>query len=731
MPDVGDDTTSRFLLGPEVNFEQPSMANIGNIKTSILFPNFPSIDISEKVGNRILFKDTTLTNKPYLISADISGAKIGRDIGPMDLSYLIDTLSSRPQIRTFYLNIKDQGKTNDSSFILLAEEYTGFDGSKGTAKIYLSDIQGNIITNFYLPQNLNPPFKGFENHFWTIATGNVDGNSNNSWLPYYPNNIGNELIITHSSPKLSVAGNKLMVLRYNSLNKIPKTTPPDSYLLPFDTIATQRMNGWIAAINDLDGDPNQKDEIIIVDGSNLKILRMNDYFSNDFRSGKPFSTIFSYTFPKETISDVAVADIEGDGLNDLIVTTFNKIYLIGTINYNTIEVIDPKIQSDPPKEYCPGEIIEIKWKNIFRNFGEVSIGFQEYKNMQPINNLIMIAENIDNSSDFNNFSYIIDEKVIGKEGKFIVFRNDHPSIINDSTSLLRFSKPFITLNNIGTKPLISGQTLVLTGTHKCLDSAKIEYSIDGVSWFELQRLMLKSDGLYQNSITIPCLNIFDCYGNKKSNNIYIRIKANSYKFTLISDTIKSIILPTQFPIRLEQNNTICCDFKFTWDKSLISFPCDSLTILVSDDYGANFKKIAKIDLLDEQYVWQARTDFPDDLIFRFCCENSCMQKDTTILNSKPKFITLVAPNPFKPPAEELEIVYILNKESYVSIKIYDQNNRLVAEPVKNAFRSLNIAYCEKWNGENHNGSLVANGLYYISLELSDGTREIHPVFIGK
>ncbi len=510
MPDVGDDTTTRFLLGPEVNFESPSMANIANIKTSLLFPNFPSEDIIEKVGNKILLNDSTSTNKPYIISADISGAKIGRDIGPKDISYLLDTSSSRPQIRTYFLNIKDQANYADSSFILLAEEYTGLDGSVGVPKIYLCDSRGNIITNSYKPQNTNPPYVGFKNHYWSVATGNVDGKSNNSWLPYYPNNPGNELIVTHSSQKLSVAGNKLMVLRYNSQNKIPKTTPPDSYLLPFDTIATQKINGWVAVVNDLDGAPDNKDEIVIVDGSNLKILRMNDYFSNDFRSGKPFSILFSHTFPNETISDVAIADLEGDGLNDLIVTTFNKIYLIGSINFNTIELIDPKIQSDPPKEYCPGETIQIKWKNIFRNYGNVSIGFQEYKNKQPINDLIRIAENISNSDDFKTFNYTIDEKVIGKEGKFIVFRTDHPAIINDSSALLKFSQPYVNLNNLDGKPLISGQSLMLNGTHKCLDSAKIEYSIDNVNWIELQSLSFESDGLFQNVITIPCLNIFDC-----------------------------------------------------------------------------------------------------------------------------------------------------------------------------------------------------------------------------
>lgn len=731
MPDVGDDTTTRFLLGPEVNFFQPSMTNISNLKTSVLLPNFPSTENKEKIGNKILINDSTSANKPYIISADISGLKIGRDIGPEDISFLMDSLSFRPQIRTHFLNIKDQSKNNDSSFILLLEEYTGLDSSSGIPKIYLCDRQGNIITNSFLPQNYNPPIIGFKNHYWSIATGNVDGDINNSWLPYYPNNLGNELIVTHSSSKLSVAGNKLMVLRYNSQNKIPKTTPPDSYLLPFDTIATQKINGWVAVVNDIDGAPDQKDEIIIVDGSTMKILRMNDYFSNDFRSGRPFSTIFSINFPNETISDVAIADIEGDGLNDLVLTTFNQIYVIGSINYNTIELTEPKQESDPPQEYCPGETIQIKWKNVLRNYGEVGIGFQVYKDKQSTNEMIIIEENITNTGDNNYYDYIVDEKVTGKEGKFVIFRTDHPTVINDSSALISFARPSISLNNFGGQPFISGQSVVLTGTHKCIDSAKIEYSIDGTIWFELQNLSLQADGMFQQPAVIPCLDIFDCYGNNETNNFYFRITARSYNLTIFSEIIKSRILPAQFQVRMEQNNSACCDFKFLWNRNEISFPCDSIVILVSDDYGASFRNITKVNLNAEEYIWQARADYPDDLIFRFCCQNSCLQKDTTILNSKPKFITLVAPNPFKPPSEELEIVYILKSDGNVSIKIYDQNNRLVAEPVKSEFRLSNIAYCDRWNGLNNNGTLVANGLYYISLELLDGTREIHPVFIGK
>ena len=81
--------------------------------------------------------------------------------------------------------------------------------------------------------------------------------------------------------------------------------------------------------------------------------------------------------------------------------------------------------------------------------------------------------------------------------------------------------------------------------------------------------------------------------------------------------------------------------------------------------------------------------------------------------------------------EQLEIVYKVPEETDVTIRIYDENNRLVSEPVRNAGRSPGLAYTDHWDGRNRIGAYSGNGLYYISLIFSNGNREIYPVFVRK
>ena len=95
-----------------------------------------------------------------------------------------------------------------------------------------------------------------------------------------------------------------------------------------------------------------------------------------------------------------------------------------------------------------------------------------------------------------------------------------------------------------------------------------------------------------------------------------------------------------------------------------------------------------------------------------------------------KYIKMVSPNPFAPPSEIAEVIYSVPEETNVTVRIYDQANRLVAEPVSNERRLPNIAYCDKWDGTTQRG-IAVNGVYYFSIELANGTREVYRVFVKK
>jgi flagellar hook assembly protein FlgD len=77
----------------------------------------------------------------------------------------------------------------------------------------------------------------------------------------------------------------------------------------------------------------------------------------------------------------------------------------------------------------------------------------------------------------------------------------------------------------------------------------------------------------------------------------------------------------------------------------------------------------------------------------------------------------------------MEVTYRVPKETNVTVRIYDQANRLVAELAKNLSRIPDVAYCEKWDGRIWDGSTAANGMYFLVIELSIGKKEVYPVYI--
>jgi hypothetical protein len=116
------------------------------------------------------------------------------------------------------------------------------------------------------------------------------------------------------------------------------------------------------------------------------------------------------------------------------------------------------------------------------------------------------------------------------------------------------------------------------------------------------------------------------------------------------------------------------------------------------------------------------------VILRFCGGDHCFQCDTMIWNYHPKYIKTVAPNPLKIPYEA-DIVYQVDEDVSVTMRIIDQSNRYVKTIIENERRRGGAAYCEKWNGRLDDQTPVSNGMYYIMIELSNGVQEIYPIYI--
>ena len=88
--------------------------------------------------------------------------------------------------------------------------------------------------------------------------------------------------------------------------------------------------------------------------------------------------------------------------------------------------------------------------------------------------------------------------------------------------------------------------------------------------------------------------------------------------------------------------------------------------------------------------------------------NSIQEK---LASTENKYLNLkIYPNPF---TESTTIKYLIPENSFVSIKVYDRHGGFVSTLV--AKTQNKGEYEINWNGKNHQGKPVKEGIYYISL----------------
>ncbi len=736
LPDIADMRDYRAIIGPEVNNGQPSVFDAGAGDCSILLPNFPTTaDIDSNFESLAI--TSYLNGDPLDTFADwanLVGLRSNSStIAPLfsPIPFIPQNNETRPLIRPYYVDITDSW-SGQRGFILVAEEYSGVEGSDGISKLHLYSPDGTQLTDINLFNN--PPFIGNSNHYWSVAIGNVDGISDNSWGESYPNNTGNELIITQTSRDFIYPGSRLYVMRYYTGPEVIKPTPAGDFLYQLDTICSHRINGWVAAVNDLDGASDEKDEIVLVDGGKIMVVRLKDYSNEKFRSGQPFDTLFSHNFFGQTISHISVSDLEGDGKNDIVVTTYDSTYIIGSIISKSLAVISPKSSEYFMREYCAGDSLTIKWLNIIYSNNKVNIRFQPYLNGIPlIGQDTLLYTNIPNNLDTVSYSILIDEFLIGKTGKFVIEGAQTSTKLFDTTTVLMFRPPLVSFDGFTNSVFSAGSEIKISGITSCADSVALELYIDSVTYQRIAIDTVNYDLTYNLTGTIPCINnYFSCNPPDKSNYISFNIIAFKDRFADTLKDVRVIYIPEKFPVNFDTTFTANPTREFYWNSSDIdNLNCTNLSIAVSTDGGSEFFEIGNVPVTDGSFRWEPPLNIRDTVIVRFCCENTCVRTDTVLYDIKPKYISTVSPNPFRPSSEMLTIVYSVPEETTVTIKIFDAGDRIVSQPVTNVSRLPGIAYGDEWDGRRPDGSFVANGMYYISLELSNGIREIYPVFVRK
>ena len=731
----GDEFQYRLHLAPQVNFAQPSISKIFNNSTNnILLPCLPNIvGNNNPIANSQIPNIETLPEQSYLFNFKLerNGFIDQMEDGISDF-VLVSEVDSSARIRAYFMDLNN-GENYTQTYILMTTEYSGVGKPKssGRAGLFMFDATSDRLytTDPEYYDYERSPFYGGRNHYWSVAVGDVDGkNMSNSLGIYYPNNRGNEIIVTQSTRKFAYPNSRLMILRYNDNEPpTPKASSPGENLNYLDTICSGNIQGWVAAVNDIDG-IDGKDEILVVDGSDIFVLRMCDYASVEFQNGKYFDTVFTYNFLNQTVMSAAVADVDGDGKNEIIVTTNEGMFVLGAPLERTIIMIG--LKENYQSDWCFGDTVKVTWKNVIVGDGRVNILFQKTKNgvIMP-DSIIVLQSNYLNNRDTMVYNLVINSNIIGIEGRIIIQNIVNPEINADTTGLLRFHKPMIASSNIGfIDTIYSGAKVTITGQASCTDSIKLYYSFDQKNWILVGKTEVEPNtDTFNLTSEIPCMPFFECRTNKVDSLIFGKMIFSRYSSQDSTEIFPLVIRPAILPITIDPCDYACASRVFRW-QLLDTTARGLMNVLMSKDDGKTFEYLGSTLINSSYYVWDVPANVTNPVHVRLCSDMYCYQADTTFWNFQPRYIRTVAPNPLRIPYEA-EIIYQVDDDVNVTIRILDQSNRYVKEVVKNLPRKGGFIYCDYWDGRLEDKTPVANGMYYILLEFSNGLKEVYPIYI--
>lgn len=90
---------------------------------------------------------------------------------------------------------------------------------------------------------------------------------------------------------------------------------------------------------------------------------------------------------------------------------------------------------------------------------------------------------------------------------------------------------------------------------------------------------------------------------------------------------------------------------------------------------------------------------------------------------------LTYPSPFNPKKEKIKLRYLLAKDAYVTIKIYDKAGKFVSKVIQSEFRSAGTNE-DEWDGMNYAGNSLATGPYICEViaKASDGEHRRYTAF---
>jgi len=712
IPDAGDTPTDRWTVAPHVGFDQPSIAPLGPNTWLGTLPCTPSSDSATVTTP---FGSQTTSTHAYLLAVALNAGLTGEYIPPLELDTFLSAPTAKPVVTPYIVELADSGSIR--RFILVAESYSGRPGERGRAQLHLFASDGRPLTHPSDAQR--PPFRSESAHGWSLGLGDLDGSASNALLPYYPNNPGAELVLTESSRSLAVPGSRLMVLRYWSGNPVPKPSPAGAVLFPLDTIVTFPITGWLAAVADLDSTSDGKAEILLADGDELYALRMRDYRDPRFRTGAPFDTVWQWRSPGEEITNVAIADLDGDRRLDVIVTTTRSTSVLGTVAPGVLTVTAPADST-----FCIGDTITLQWRFRYAGPRSYTIGFQPYSGLQAIGPRRIIARDTLIAGDTLKLRIRAADLGIAR-GRLLVWLGAD-STIGDSSGMIAITAGRLRFDTASVpQQATAGNPIMVAGLAACVDSIAFFGSLGpGTGWQPLQATSAHSGGAFLARIEVPCIT-FPPLGSQDTVLRICAVGINAAD-TVRSDTVVVRVVPSPVVLRIvSQQPAYCCSYSIALESS--ATPCTTASVYVQ--YAPGQPWVLLDSTARDSLLLPSRDGSSDTLRIRWACNGSCGRSDTAVILPSTRLVQAIVPNPVLRGQELCRIVTAPRQTDRITIRIFDGSDRLVRTLVRDEQRSGGQIYCDVWDCRSDSGELVPPGVYYVLAQASSGWKSFEAVYV--
>lgn len=715
-----------------------------------VYPQAPSLTYDVLTNRNYIALSTATYNSPVQVIArpptapPTSGVPTASD--SMYAINLTDTLDAPRNVQTRRVPVlgpavQNRGESNSYFITLFAginEGGTFFraitenhDPSRpGTAKLTLaSPFTSDTITygSYTDPEMVNVG--------WTIATGDVDGSvpdrtAGNPNAQKYRNNKGEELIgARRNADGSDVANNYLYFFRWSYIDTTGDK--PISLQLVF----RHAFSGRLLAAGDLhgvmNGDTYARRELVIAQGNTIKVLQLipyNDPSFGDFRN-EYFRTVATYTLDAPALT-AAIADLEGDGANDLIVTTAQSTYAIGR------PVPQPfgTIASDSDR-YCRGKQVKVRWnRKVGGGENGVRLTLIGGSGPRPVAYAYHSASpdplNIGAGAD----SITIDTRGIQPGSYRLVVQDTIVAAIVDTSNLFTIDQTLFENVSLDTSSGVGfGRPFTLSADVECSAGLWVVRSFDGTNWDTLKTLPVSlSNGSASAIDRIDCP-LTNCSGVSDTVRVFYRF-ADTNRFG--ESEIRAVEIPIQ-PRTLAFSGTETDPRMRTITWGAGDYQCSTPRIYLVDANGATVREIAQVPPGSTEYSFTIPDEISGTLQVRICCSDApCIfgmssEFDVPPVSNK----NYVAPNPFDPNARGADlngavIVYRLKNPGDVTITIYDAGRAVVRKLLDAAPQEPRV-HRVAWDGRNSRGDIVASGSYICIIESSSGEHYVLPIIVNK